>query len=263
MNRDAPGLVRWRIRTCEAWQAAAPGSTFWFDNRRRPGGAVVFQYTRQGALTVRQGGRRLRIPHGCAALMRFGDACDYGLDPGDDEAYACTYLTFQGAGLMAHWGELIGLHGACVPYGEDVLSAALDLCAAAHGGPPAQLAARIHAFVMMLYERPASIDGGERPAIDRAIAAIRADPCAVASLKELAATHGLSREHLARTFRARTGESPWAVITRARLSRARTLLADPALSVAEVAGLCGYASARVLARNLVEATGQSPAHWRR
>ncbi len=263
MNRDASGLVRWRIRTCEAWQAAAAGSAFWFDNRNRPGGAVIFQYTREGALTVRQGGRRQRIGPGCAALMRFGDACDYGLDPGDGEAYACTYLTFQGAGLMAHWAELIGLHGVCVPYGEDVLGAALELCASAQGCPPALLATRVHAFVMLLYERPASAAGGERPAIDRAIAAIRAEPCAVTSLKQLAAAYGLSREHLARVFRERTGEAPWAIITRARLSRAKTLLADPALSVAEVAKLCGYASARVLARNLVESTGRSPAYWRR
>jgi AraC family transcriptional regulator len=79
----------------------------------------------------------------------------------------------------------------------------------------------------------------------------------------VAAAHGLSREHLARAFRARTGEPPWAFVTRARLERARALLADPALPVAEVARLCGYASARVLARNLVAATGRSPARWRR
>lgn len=119
----------------------------------------------------------------------------------------------------------------------------------------------IHAFVMQLYESPQAI--GARPASDRAIAAIRADPCAVRSLKEIAAAHGLSREHLARVFTARVGEAPWAFITRARLARAQALLADPALPVLDVARLCGYASARVLARNLLSATGRSPARWRR
>jgi len=260
MYRDHPDTVRWRIRTASAWQEAAPGSAFWFDNRRRPDGAVVFQYTRLGALTLRQGGRRLRVPPGSAALMRFGEACDYGLDPTDSEGYACTYLTFQGAGLMAHWRELVGLHGGIVPYGEGVLASALVLVEAA-SLPPGQQAGLIHAFVMQLYESPQAI--GARPASDRAIAAIRADPCAVRSLKEIAAAHGLSREHLARVFTARVGEAPWAFITRARLARAQALLADPALPVLDVARLCGYASARVLARNLLSATGRSPARWRR
>lgn len=260
MDRDAPGVVRWRIRTCLAWQEAAAGSVFWHDNRRRPGGAVVFQCTRRGALTVRQGGRSRRVPPGHAALLRFGDPVEYGLDPGDAEGYACTYLTFQGAGLMAHWRELIDLHGAVLPCGEELLQAALALCAAAGREPAGALAGAIHAFVMRLYAAPAA---GAGPAAERAIAAIRADPCAVVSLKRTAAAHGISREHLARAFRARVGEPAWAFVTAARLGRARALLADPALTAAEVARLCGWSSARVMARNLVAATGRSPARWRR
>lgn len=259
MDRDAADVVRWRIRSADAWQQVAAGSAFWHDNRRRPGGAVVFQYTRAGALTVRQGGRRLRVPPGSAALLRFGDAVDFGLDPADREDYACTYLTFQGAGLQAHWRELTDLHGTVVAVGEGVLADALVLVAARQEGAARQ-AALIHAFVMRLYDGP---EHGGGQAVERAIAAVRADPCAVRSLKEVAAGHGVSREHLARAFRARTGEAAWAHVTRARLARARELLADPSLTVAEVARLCGYASARVLARNLTAATGRPPASWRR
>jgi transcriptional regulator GlxA family with amidase domain len=79
----------------------------------------------------------------------------------------------------------------------------------------------------------------------------------------VAAQHGLTREHLARAFRQCVGEPAWSFVTRARLARARELLADPSLTVAETARLCGYASARVLARNLVAASGRSPARWRR
>ena len=263
MYRDHPDLVRWRVRSAQAWQEVAPGSAYWHHNRRRAGGAVLFQYTRRGALSVQLGRRRLRIPAGSAALLRFGDASSYGLDPHDRDGYVCSYLSFQGAGLMQHWQELIALHGVCVPYGHEVLSAALALSTATDGGSPERIAAQVHAFVMLLYERPAAVDGGERPATERAIAAIRADPCAARSLKEVAAAHGLSREHLARVFRQRLGEAPWAFVTRARLARAHALLADPALTVAEVARLCGYTSARVLARNLRAATGRSPADWRR
>jgi AraC-like DNA-binding protein len=259
MNRDANDAVRWRIRTAEAWQEVSPGSVFWHDNRRRPGGAVVFQYTRAGSLTVRLGGRRLRVPPGSAALLRFGDAVDYGLDPADASGYACTYLTFQGAGLQAHWRELTDLHGVVVPFGETVLNEALALVSARREAPDRQ-AAQIHAFVMRLYGGPEPGDGG---AADRAIAAVRSDPCSVRSLKEFAAMHGVSREHLARAFHARTGEAAWAFVTRARLARARELLADPSLTVAETARLCGYASARVLARNLKAATGRPPEAWRR
>ncbi len=220
---------------------------------------MIFQYTRAGSLTVRLGGRRLRVPPGSAALLRFGDAVDYGLDPADAAGYACTYLTFQGAGLQAHWRELGDLHGVIVPFGDAVLTAALALVAARRESPGRQ-AVLIHAFVMRLYDGPEPGAGG---AAERANAALRAEPCAVRSLKELAAAHRVSREHLARAFHARTGEAAWAFVTRARLARARELLADPSLTVAEAARLCGYASARVLARNLKTATGRSPESWRR
>lgn len=258
MKRDIPDAVRWRIRSAEAWQEVAAGARFWHRNRSRPGAAVIFQYTRAGALTLRRGQERLRVPPGSAALLRFGAAEEYGLDPGDGDGYACTYVSLQGAGLPEHWRELTTVHGPVVAYGEAVLAAALALIAG-RDELAARQAAQVHAFVMRLYEGPP----GGAASTDRAIAAIRADPCAVRSLKELAAAHGVSREHLARAFRERIGVPAWSYVTSARLARARGLLADPTLGVAEVARLCGYASARVLARNLAEATGRPPSAWRR
>lgn len=259
MDRDASSIVRWRVRSAAACQLLEPGEPYWHDNRRRPGGAVLFQYTRTGCLSVRSGGRLLRVPPGNAVLLRFGDATAYGLDPRDRDGYSCAYASLHGAGLQAHWRELIELHGMVTPCADDLLTALLGLVAA-RDAPPARQAALVHAFVMRLYEGPPA---QARGATERAVATVRADPCGVRSLKELAATHGISREHLARAFRARTGQPAWAFVTAARLRRAQELLADPDLGVAEVARLCGYASARVLARNLTEATGHPPSAWRR
>jgi AraC-like DNA-binding protein len=265
MNRDLTIPARWRVRTALAHEVQRRGAGWWWDNRIRPPGACVFQYVREGGLDLRVGRRRLRVPPGSVALLRFGDDSEYGLASDAPADYVGSYVTLLGAGLPEHWQELISRHGPCVLYGPEVLAAALALIEAAdprRAVPPSALATQIHAFVMQLYDGALAADGGARPAVDQAIDAILASPTHPLSLKEIAGRHGISREHLTRAFVRRVGEPPWTWITRARLAHARGLLAETGLPVAEVARLSGYASARVLARNLVEATGRSPAVWR-
>lgn len=266
MNRDLVSPARWRVRSAQALEIQRLGSGWWFDNRTRPAGACIFQYVRRGALDLRVGRKRMQVLPGTAALLRFGDDSEYGLGPTATADYAGTYVTLLGAGLPEHWQELITRHGPCVTYGEDVLAAALALIEDAdpkRALAPSLLATRIHEFVMRLYDGALAADGGARPVVEQAIDAILASPTHPLSLKEIATRHGLSREHLTRAFVRRVGEPPWTWITRARLAHARGLLAETGLPVAEVARLSGYASARVLARNLAESTGRSPRGLRR
>ena len=52
----------------------------------------------------------------------------------------------------------------------------------------------------------------------------------------------LSPFHFARAFRSATGTAPHRYLTERRLERARTLLAEDALSIAEIAARCGFSS---------------------
>jgi AraC family transcriptional regulator len=83
------------------------------------------------------------------------------------------------------------------------------------------------------------------------------------SLEDLAAAAGLSRAHFARSFRAATGQTPYAYLRERRVARARELLASSSRPVVEVAALTGFRSQSHLGRVFKAATGMTPGEYRR
>lgn len=83
------------------------------------------------------------------------------------------------------------------------------------------------------------------------------------SLDELAARAGVSRFHFSRTFRASTGETPYAFVQRLRVERAIDLLRDSDLPLGRIALACGYSSQSKLTHAVRRATGLTPARLRR
>ena len=59
------------------------------------------------------------------------------------------------------------------------------------------------------------------------------------------------------------GHSAGAEIARRRIAAAKRLLSTTTLSLAEIAGYCGYCHASFLIRSFRKATGVTPAEWRR
>ncbi len=68
----------------------------------------------------------------------------------------------------------------------------------------------------------------------------------------------LSPRHLRRRFVALAGQTPRAFLRQRRIKRARALLADDALSVADVAQAVGYADASAFGRAFRAVTGVAP-----
>ncbi|WP_457324820.1 helix-turn-helix domain-containing protein [Roseateles sp. P5_E11] len=83
------------------------------------------------------------------------------------------------------------------------------------------------------------------------------------SLPRLAAQVHLSEFHFARMFRVSMGCSVHDWVAARRLDRARTLLRDTALPLADVAAACGYAGASHLTRHVNGALGATPGQYRR
>jgi LacI family transcriptional regulator len=79
---------------------------------------------------------------------------------------------------------------------------------------------------------------------------------------EVAAVVGLSRQALNTRFRERFGRSPGEEIRHARLSAAKRHLANPQLSIARVAGLCGFEQQSKFSDFFRRETGMSPRDWR-
>jgi AraC family transcriptional regulator len=106
--------------------------------------------------------------------------------------------------------------------------------------------------------------GGLSPAARRRVLdVIESAPETSPSLDDLAAAACLSPFHFVRMFKQSFGLSPHAWVMQRRLAKARTLLADERLPLAQVAADAGYAHLSHLNAALQRAGLGSAARWRR
>jgi AraC family transcriptional regulator len=83
------------------------------------------------------------------------------------------------------------------------------------------------------------------------------------SLQTIAQESGYSRVHFMRMFRAATGRNPHNYLLNIRMERARDLLANPALSLTEIALDCGFSSHSHMTRAFRQFLGVTPSEYRR
>jgi len=83
------------------------------------------------------------------------------------------------------------------------------------------------------------------------------------TLQELAVAVGYSRSHFLRAFRETTGVTPHRYVLNRRVERARRLLGETEMSIAEVAFLCGFSSQAHLTPAFRKAYGLTPGEYRR
>jgi AraC family transcriptional regulator of arabinose operon len=100
-------------------------------------------------------------------------------------------------------------------------------------------------------------------ALEEITTAIRQDPSRRWNVAELAARAALSRAQFTRRFTAHAGLPPAAYQIRARIERARQLLTETALPVADVAATLGYPDVSAFSRQYRRVTGHPPGHARR
>ncbi len=101
------------------------------------------------------------------------------------------------------------------------------------------------------------------PEMATVLRGIQDDPAAPWTVERLAALAGLSRSRFCQRFTSEIGTSVHRHVLQARLNLATSLLADPAMKVAEAAKRAGFSSASHLSRALRRQRGQRPAEHRR
>jgi AraC family transcriptional regulator len=82
-------------------------------------------------------------------------------------------------------------------------------------------------------------------------------------LSELAREAGMSASHFIRSFRRSTGKTPYQFLLHRRVERARSLMGDHRISLAEVAAGSGFADQHHFARVFRRITGLTPSSYRR
>ena len=101
------------------------------------------------------------------------------------------------------------------------------------------------------------------PRLARAISAVHANPERQWNVDRLAAVAGMSRSRFAHRFNLLVGLAPMAYLTNWRMTRARQLLRQPGLEMAEVAERCGYQSVPAFGRRFASIFGIGPGEWRK
>lgn len=99
--------------------------------------------------------------------------------------------------------------------------------------------------------------------VDKAIAAMRADPKRRWTVASLARVAGLSRAPFARRFRQATGLSPLRWLTELRLRIAQDRLLDDDESLATIAIDLGYSSEFAFSKAFKRLLGVAPGRFRR
>ena len=83
------------------------------------------------------------------------------------------------------------------------------------------------------------------------------------SLRQVAAACELSVSHFARAFKRTFRRPPYKWLTERRVDRARDLMANSRLSLADIAIQCGFADQSALTRSFKRIHGLTPGTWRR
>ncbi|WP_010581788.1 XylR family transcriptional regulator [Schlesneria paludicola] len=108
-------------------------------------------------------------------------------------------------------------------------------------------------------ENPASVD----PFVGLAFRFIQQHACDGINVEDLLKIVPMSRTSLETSFRQLVGRSPHHEITRIRQERAKRLLADGILPIAEVARRCGYSTVDYFSAAFKRLEGVSPSAYRR
>jgi len=253
----------WRV-TAFGRDHVKPGSAYWNENTgRTPTDVAVFQLTVGGELTYRDAEGTHPVPTGSALLFMYGENTAYGLSPSAEEPYRSRYVCMRGEGLAAHWQAIRNRYGSVIPLGRNrtipaVMNQLIDAARPRQSASPTTMASMTHTFVMQIFDQARTLRAQEMKPVDRAVNFLRDHPLSTWSLKELAAAHGVSREHLSRVFLERTGHPPATYIRASRLRRALWLIESTRLPIVDVARQAGYPSPHTLARQVRRHTGRSP-----
>lgn len=122
--------------------------------------------------------------------------------------------------------------------------------------------------VRRMSQAPGNINNGFIAALcdrqlSRALYAMHDRPQAVWAISDLARLSGMSRGRFAEKFARMVGVPPIEYLTNWRLMKARTLLTNSSLDMAEIAHRCGYKSVPSFTRRFKQKFAVGPGHFRR
>lgn len=247
---------------------APAGHRYFFDNRERGGSLWVVQASLTGSIDISIDGQTYPAPAGSIVLFRHGEDSQYGHREPLVTPYRNRWVALRGAGVDEHLRQLRDTAGPVLDLGLDhPLHEALDelvgFIKPDRSVAATRQAATIHQFVMAMIEHVTSTRRHEQAPVEQAVDHLVERPLEPIDTQAVADRFGVSREHLCRVFRQRTGGSPARYLDRRRVDHAVALLGATDLPLEDIAQQSGLRSARHLADRVRARFGRPPSALRR
>lgn len=204
--------------------------------------------------------------------------CDYVIEGPHEILVAALPSTavlpiLDEAGSAKRFGDFGRLHAG--PFRDDTVTILCERLwrEAASGSPSSRLFAdsAVQTLVLallrqseMMADAPDSIRGTVLAPwrLRRCLDFLRDNLSDDIGLDELAASAGLTSLYFAKAFKRSTGVAPHDYLMRQRVERAKALLIDTDLKIAEIASSCGFCDQSHLARRFKRLVGIAPAAFR-
>ncbi|MEM0913967.1 MAG: AraC family transcriptional regulator [Planctomycetota bacterium] len=266
LGLDASGPVLWAVRY-GGTQTAPPGYDYWFDNRKRSGAQWVVQSSLAGSIDVTLHGKTQPAPAGTMIVFRYDEDSQYGQRRPLTHPYRNRWVSPVGAGIEEHMQQLRAATGPVLDLGLDhplheSLAELVGLLDPQRSVDAIRSAGLVHRFVMGLLDFAQAARREAQPAVDRAVDQLVEHPLDPIDTQRIANRYGVSREHLTRVFRQRTGETPARYLDTRRVDHALSLLRVTDLPLDDIARQSGLRSARHLADRVRARTGRPPSAMR-
>lgn len=242
-------------------------SYVWNNRERDPEPVIcVVQRTRSGRGFIEVDGCVQDVPAGHAMLFAHGDDSSYGYPPDGDAPYELDFVALTGEGLRPLFRSLQRELGAVIPMPENREASRRldDLVSRFYRQVPENRfneSARVYHFLMACAVLSSDENRFADP-VRRAREYALSHYTQAFSQEDLAREVGLSREHLARRFKAAYGQSPGRFCAELRLNRAKDLLQASHAGIEQIALQCGYLDANTFSRAFKAKFGNSPTHFR-
>jgi AraC family transcriptional regulator len=242
------------------------------------GHVIMTYYGEEQNIAWRTNGQRIESRTRPGTITLIPDGHDGRWDIAGPIEVSHVYLTeerLQSCANVLAAGRRVDLLGR-VGFEDPVAARILDLLSreAAHGDPSSRLFVEqaIDLLCTQLLRGHSSISALKEPEAPKGLAAwqvkramdyMREHPAENIALDTLAALVNLSRFHFCTGFRQATGHTPHEWLVALRMKRARQLLADPALSVTDVALVVGYGTPSAFSASFRKLFGMTPTEFRR
>ena len=237
-----------------------------FATARSDKNSFILFYTLGGEGTVHQSGQTVRLPKGTALLMDCRTPQSYGTSPGHGHWYHLwAHIDGTGVELAGRTLGLPRLTPVSVPLSRlqphaDVL---FDCLGTETAGNATRIGLAVHALVAeVTLAAQEAVPVAEDDPVRLACAYVERHFAEKVALEDLARAAAVSPSYLIRLFKRQLETTPHDYLLRYRISRAKELLAETALTSAVIAERVGFASESNFSYRFKQMTGQGPRAYR-